>query len=290
MMAITDTRSVRPSLEQELPVLLVRPEVVGDCQRRRSQQGGRVSRPLRLRGSRCFYGHTVSADGADAGGYPNVFRGLMMFLENAAEPSRHVVAQDGHEHVSPLHHSQAGIDPALHRNIALADPDPVRPVRKTSFVSLAVRSTAAVTARFASSPHHGIRATLVEREERVREVLGHEQRRVREAPPRPLGRRSSRSSSRRSDQRDPEAPDRRVVLHEQAARRLVVRREKSIRVSRSRVYVNVEMTRSTRPVVSSGSREGVGAHSKETRFGRPNAKRENQWAISTSIPAFCPSR
>ena len=44
-----------------------------------------------------------------------------------------------------------------------------------------------------------------------------------------------------------------------------------MRVSRSVVYVNVEMTRSTRPVVSSGSRAGVGAHSNVTRLSRPNA-------------------
>ena len=44
-----------------------------------------------------------------------------------------------------------------------------------------------------------------------------------------------------------------------------------MRVSRSRVYVNVEMTRSTRPLVSSGSRAGVGAQTNETRLALPNA-------------------
>src|ERR687896_1838044 len=48
------------------------------------------------------------------------------------------------------------------------------------------------------------------------------------------------------------------------------------------------MTRSTRPVVSSGSRAGVGAHTNETRFARPNAKRENQRAISVSKPELRP--
>ena len=44
-----------------------------------------------------------------------------------------------------------------------------------------------------------------------------------------------------------------------------------MRVSRSAVYVNVEMTRSTRLVVSSGSRDAVGAHVNVTRLSRPNA-------------------
>src|SRR5215213_4961406 len=48
------------------------------------------------------------------------------------------------------------------------------------------------------------------------------------------------------------------------------------------------MTRSTRSVVRSGSRAGVGAQVKLTRLSRPNANRENQWAISTSNPAFWP--
>ena len=39
-------------------------------------------------------------------------------------------------------------------------------------------------------------------------------------------------------------------------------REKSILVSRSAVYVNVEMTRSTRLVVKSGSRAAVGAQTR----------------------------
>jgi hypothetical protein len=54
------------------------------------------------------------------------------------------------------------------------------------------------------------------------------------------------------------------------------------------VYVNVEMTRSARPVVSSGSRVGVGAHVNETRLSLPNAYRANHLAISTSKPAFSP--
>jgi hypothetical protein len=66
-------------------------------------------------------------------------------------------------------------------------------------------------------------------------------------------------------------------------------REKSIRVSRSVVYVNVEMTRSTRFVVSSGSRAGVGAQTNETRCALPNAYRANHLAMSTSKPAFLPS-
>jgi hypothetical protein len=48
-------------------------------------------------------------------------------------------------------------------------------------------------------------------------------------------------------------------------------REKSIRVSRSAVYVNVEMTRSTRPVVSNGSRAAVGAQTNVSRCARPKA-------------------
>src|SRR5436190_18780953 len=48
------------------------------------------------------------------------------------------------------------------------------------------------------------------------------------------------------------------------------------------------MTRSTRSVVRSGSRAGVGAQMKLPRFSRPNAKRANQRAISTSNPAFSP--
>src|SRR5215210_1790956 len=48
------------------------------------------------------------------------------------------------------------------------------------------------------------------------------------------------------------------------------------------------MTRSTRSVVRSGSRDGVGAQVKLTRFSRPNANRANQRAISTSKPAFWP--
>jgi hypothetical protein len=54
------------------------------------------------------------------------------------------------------------------------------------------------------------------------------------------------------------------------------------------VYVNVEMTRSARPVVSNGSRTGVGAQMKLTRLFLPNANRENQRAISTSKPALLP--
>ena len=65
-------------------------------------------------------------------------------------------------------------------------------------------------------------------------------------------------------------------------------REKSIRVSRSAVYVNVEMTRSTRPVVRSGSRAAVGAQTNVRRWARPNAYRANCLAISTSTPAFFP--
>jgi hypothetical protein len=61
-----------------------------------------------------------------------------------------------------------------------------------------------------------------------------------------------------------------------------------MRVSRSDVYVNVEITMSTRPVVRSGSRAAVGAHVKVTRFGLPNANRENQRAMSISKPAFSP--
>jgi len=45
---------------------------------------------------------------------------------------------------------------------------------------------------------------------------------------------------------------------------------------------------STRPVVSAGSRAGVGVQTKLTRFGRPNAKRANQRAISGSKPACSP--
>ena len=48
-------------------------------------------------------------------------------------------------------------------------------------------------------------------------------------------------------------------------------REKSILVSRSAVYVNVEMTRSTRFVVKSGSRAAVGAQTNVRRFARPKA-------------------
>src|SRR3954454_21831269 len=48
------------------------------------------------------------------------------------------------------------------------------------------------------------------------------------------------------------------------------------------------MTRSARSVVRSGSRAGVGAQMKLTRFSRPNAKRANQRATSTSKPAFWP--
>ena len=59
-------------------------------------------------------------------------------------------------------------------------------------------------------------------------------------------------------------------------------------MSRSWVYVNVAITRSTRPVVSAGSRAGVVTHVNVTRFDLPNAKRENQRAISTSKPAFWP--
>ena len=48
-------------------------------------------------------------------------------------------------------------------------------------------------------------------------------------------------------------------------------REKSMRVSRSAVYVKVEITRSTRPFVISGSRWAVGAQTNVTRCARPNA-------------------
>ena len=48
------------------------------------------------------------------------------------------------------------------------------------------------------------------------------------------------------------------------------------------------MTMSTRSVVSAGSREGVVTQVKVTRFGLPNANRENQRAISTSKPALAP--
>src|SRR5215210_1568483 len=48
------------------------------------------------------------------------------------------------------------------------------------------------------------------------------------------------------------------------------------------------MTRSTRSVVRSGSRDGVGAQVKLTRLSRPNANRANQRAISTSNPALWP--
>src|SRR3954451_15881587 len=61
-----------------------------------------------------------------------------------------------------------------------------------------------------------------------------------------------------------------------------------MRVSRSAVYVNVAITRSTRFVVSAGSRVGVVRQVKLTRFDLPNAKRENHRAISTSKPAFLP--
>src|SRR4051794_1953432 len=61
-----------------------------------------------------------------------------------------------------------------------------------------------------------------------------------------------------------------------------------MRVSRSAVYVNVAITRSTRFVVSAGSRVGVVRQVKLTRFDLPNAKRENHFAISTSKPAFLP--
>jgi hypothetical protein len=59
-----------------------------------------------------------------------------------------------------------------------------------------------------------------------------------------------------------------------------------MRVSRSVLYVNVAITRSTRSPVSAGSRAGVVTHESVTRFGFPNAKRANQRAISTSKPAF----
>jgi hypothetical protein len=52
--------------------------------------------------------------------------------------------------------------------------------------------------------------------------------------------------------------------------------------------VNVAITMSTRPVVNDGSRAGVGVQTKLTRFGLPNAYRENQCATSTSKPAFSP--
>jgi hypothetical protein len=53
--------------------------------------------------------------------------------------------------------------------------------------------------------------------------------------------------------------------------------------------VKVEMIRSARSVVSSDSRTAVGAHSNVTRLSRPNAYRENHFAISTSKPAFLPN-
>src|SRR6185312_15434483 len=65
-------------------------------------------------------------------------------------------------------------------------------------------------------------------------------------------------------------------------------REKSIRVSRSAVYVNVEMTRSTRFVVSSGSRTAVGAQTNDRRCSRPKAYRASHFAISMSMPEFLP--
>ena len=61
-----------------------------------------------------------------------------------------------------------------------------------------------------------------------------------------------------------------------------------MRVSRSAVYVNVEITRSTRPLVRSGSRAAVGAHTNVRRCSRPNAYRASHLAISTSTPAFFP--
>src|SRR3990170_1783540 len=61
-----------------------------------------------------------------------------------------------------------------------------------------------------------------------------------------------------------------------------------MRVSRSAVYVNVAITRSTRPVVSAGSRAGVVTHVYVTRLSLPKANRENHFAISTSKPAFFP--
>src|SRR5919109_339446 len=59
-----------------------------------------------------------------------------------------------------------------------------------------------------------------------------------------------------------------------------------MRVSRSVLYVNVAITRSTRPVVSAGSRAAVLTHVQLMRFPLPKAKRENQRAISASKP--CP--
>ena len=59
-------------------------------------------------------------------------------------------------------------------------------------------------------------------------------------------------------------------------------------MSRSAVYVNVEMTRSTRFVVSNGSRTAVGAHTIVSRWAVPNAYRANCRAISMSTPAFFP--
>ena len=59
-----------------------------------------------------------------------------------------------------------------------------------------------------------------------------------------------------------------------------------MRVSRSVLYVKVAITRSTRSVVSAGSRAGVVTHDMVTRFALPNANFANQRAISTSKPAF----
>jgi hypothetical protein len=54
------------------------------------------------------------------------------------------------------------------------------------------------------------------------------------------------------------------------------------------VYVKVEITRSTRFVVNSGSRTAVGAHTNVRRCSRPKANRASHFAISTSMPAFLP--
>ena len=79
--------------------------------------------------------------------------------------------------------------------------------------------------------HERVGAAFLDRERGVREVVLTSSVRVLEAV-RPSGRRSRRASSRPSCRRGSAAADRRVVRHEQAPRRLVVRdREVDLRVA-----------------------------------------------------------
>ena len=215
------------------------------------------------------YGHTVVD--VDLRCTPKLLFGLRMFFWKVVHTLAGTLFFRIVLNVSRFFMTAARVDPGLERSVALLIPMPYGSARNVSLVSFSVRSGDGDPEKDGVVPHECVRTSVADSEQGVREAVRDDELRVLEAVLHPaVVDRAARRRDRLAGELRQSVVGR-GVRHEEAAGGLVVGPEKSIRVSRSGVQVNVAMTMSTRSVVSAGSRRASSRTCKLTRFGLPNA-------------------